>query len=185
MQFIIQCQDISFKKVIYYIHGSRVTFTITFKLCRNPDEYKWSSYKEYIDSSYFNRIIDTRFAISMIGLNELIKYTTMDNTDNCLEYAESKFFLTDDEAKVLMMEICKCDTAEAFKKLSTQKRNEYIKALGNSGISIRQLGRISGISKGIVDRVLRLVELVLSLVAIVRHKAAVAKPVLSIVSDKS
>ena len=91
----------------------------------------------------------------MIGLNELIKYTTMNNTDNCLEYAESKFLPTDAEAKVLMMEICKCDTAEAFKRLSTQKRDEYIKALGNSGISIRQLARISGISKGIVERVLK------------------------------
>ena len=143
--------DTYFLTVLRYIHRN----PINAKLCINPDEYKWSSYKEYIDSSYSNRIVDTGFAISMTGLNELIKYISMNNTDNCLEYAESRFLPTDAEAKSLMMELCECSTVEAFMKLNTQKRDEHIKALCNNGISIRQLGRISGISKGIIERILK------------------------------
>jgi hypothetical protein len=136
--------------VLRYIHRN----PIKAKLCRNPDEYKWSSYKEYINNNYSNKIVDTAFAINMTGIVELIMHTNMSNTDNCLEYAERKFLPTDAEAKEIMMELCTCNPEETAIKFSTQQRDEYIRALCNNGISVRQLVRISGINKGIIQRVL-------------------------------
>jgi hypothetical protein len=78
----------------------------------------------------------------------------MSNADNCLEYDERKFQPTDAEAKDLMMELCNCITTEEPKEYDTQQRDDYIRTLNNNGISIRQLARITGISKGIIEKVL-------------------------------
>ena len=144
------CDDTYFLTVLRYIHQN----PMKAKLCKNPDDYKWSSYNEYINNSYDNSIVDTAFALNMTGIVELIMYTNMSNTDNCLEYAERKFVPTDVEARKLMMELCKCNTTEGVKAFNTQQRDEYIRALVNSGISVRQLSRISGVSKGIIKKVL-------------------------------
>ena len=144
------CDDTYFLTVLRYIHRN----PIKAKLCVNPDEYKWSSYKEYINKNYGNRIVDTAFALDMIGIVELIMHTNMSNTDNCLEYAERKFLPTDAEAKEIMMELCLCNPEETAIKFSTQQRDEYIRELRINGISVRQLARISGINKGIIEKVL-------------------------------
>ena len=143
--------DKYFLTALRYIHRN----PINAKLCKNPDEYKWSSYKEYINNSCSNSIVDTTYVINMTGLSELIKHTNMSCADNCLEYTERKFIPTDAEAKKVMMELCICNTIETVKHFSMQQRDEYIRALGNYGISVRQLARISGISKGIIEKVLR------------------------------
>jgi len=142
--------DKYFLTVLCYIHRN----PIKAKLCKNPAEYKWSSYNEYIYNSYGNSIVDTAFAIDMTGLTELIMHTNMNSTDNCLEYAERRFIPTDVEARTLMMELCKCNTTEDAKNFNTQQRDEYIRTLGNNGISIRQISRISGMSKGIIEKAL-------------------------------
>ena len=142
--------DKYFLTVLRYIHQNPVKA----KLCKNPDEYKWSSYKEYIDKNHNTGIVDTAFAINMTGLVELIMYTNMISADNCLEYTERKFLPTDAEAKALMIELCKCNTSEVAEGFSAQQRDEYIRVLGNNDISVRQLSRISGISKGIIEKTL-------------------------------
>lgn len=40
-----------------------------------------------------------------------------------------------------------------IKKLEIEQRNQYIKRLKGKGLSIRQISRLTGISKGIVERI--------------------------------
>jgi len=143
--------DKYFLTVLRYIHRN----PIKANLCTNPDEYKWSSYREYVNTAYRNGLVDNGFVIQMTGLEEFIRYTSMSNDDTCLEDFGSKIPLTDNEAREIMMNLCKCNTIEGFQRLSSQKRCEYITLLSSNGISIRQLSRITGISKGIIEKYLK------------------------------
>ena len=62
------------------------------------------------------------------------------------------FRLSDADAMKKIKKISKCDNASEFQLLSQTKRNEYIKQLKNNGLSIRQISRLTGVSKGIVER---------------------------------
>jgi len=137
--------------VLRYIHRN----PIMSGLCKNPCGYKWSSYKDYLNDSREQGIVDTDLVIKMIGKDEFFKYSNTSNNDSCLECVKDRKLLTDDDAKAIMMDFCKCDTIEAFQSISPAIRDTYLRKLNLSGISIRQLNRVTGISKGVIERILR------------------------------
>ena len=57
----------------------------------------------------------------------------------------------DEEAKRVIDKISKCKSAASFQALETSKRNLCIKKLHKNGLSIRQISRLTGISKKIVE----------------------------------
>ena len=65
---------------------------------------------------------------------------------------EEHFRLTDDEAKAMIQKIAKCKTAGDFQMLEKETRNACIHKLHDKGMSIRQISRLTGISKKIVER---------------------------------
>ena len=140
--------DMYFLSVLRYIHQNPVKAG----LCDTIEEYRWSSYKEYIGN---RKIVDTGFPLEMMGLDEFIRYSSSSNNENCLEYSEKSFRFTDTEAKGVMKSISKCDTVEEFQKLGSQDRVKSIKKLKAEGISIRQISRLTGVSKGLVEKALR------------------------------
>ena len=48
----------------------------------------------------------------------------------------------------------KCENATEFQALSQSYRDIYIKKFKQKGLSIRQISRLTGISKGIVEKIL-------------------------------
>ena len=135
--------DSYFLTVLRYIHQNPVKA----KLCKKVEDYPYSSMKEYMTFSSF---IDTDFALSMIPKSQFIDYHTEENNDNCLEI-ENHFRLTDNEAKTLIIKIAKCKSASEFQLLDIKKRNSCIHKLHKKGLSIRQISRLTGISKKIVE----------------------------------
>lgn len=131
--------------VLRYIHQNPVKAGI----CSKPDDYKWSSYNEYFGSHGF---VDRHIVLGMIGLDEFVKYHKAESADICMDDNAREFRLADAEAKAVMREICKEDTAEGFQKFNAQVRSAYIKEFKESGMSIRQISRITGIGKGIVEK---------------------------------
>ena len=140
--------DKYFLTVLRYIHQN----PIKAKLCDTIKEYKWSSYREYIGDS---KTVDTRFPLEMTGLDEFIRFNNSSNNDVCLECSSKIFRFTDAEAQEMVKKICKCDKVEDLLKLCPQERESYIKKLKNAGISIRQMSRLTGISKGIIEKILK------------------------------
>ncbi len=57
----------------------------------------------------------------------------------------------DEEAKRVIDKISKCKSTAVFQALETSKRNLCIKKLHKNGLSIRQISRLTGISKKIVE----------------------------------
>ena len=64
-------------------------------------------------------------------------------------YSES---LNDEKAKKIIKRLSHCNTATEFQELEIKKRDELLKKLKENGLSIRQISRLTGISKGIVEK---------------------------------
>jgi len=137
--------DRQFLAVLRYIHQNPVKAN----LCGSVGKYKWSSYNEYLGES---RIVDRDYALEMIGVDEFIKFNNSSNNDNFLDNRAKTYLLTDGAIKAMMRELCNCDTVEGFQRFNSKERDYYLKKLREKGASIRQISRLTGISKGIVQR---------------------------------
>ena len=142
--------DRSLLAVLRYIHQN----PLKVKLCDTLKEYQWSSYHEYIGSSISN-LVDTRLLLEMTELDEFIRFNNTTNSDVFLENTTMSFRYSDAEVKELMRKICDRDTVEAFLELSSNVRDASIKKLYAAGVSIRHMSRLTGVSKGIIERILR------------------------------
>ena len=135
--------EIYFLTVLRYIHQN----PMKAGLCKNAKDYKYSSMNEYLNNSQF---VDTEFVYSFITKQQFIDFHNEENFDNCLEI-EDGFRLTDEEAKEIIRKVTKCNNIAEFQTLEKSKRNLYIKRLFSEGVSIRQISRLTGISKKIVE----------------------------------
>ncbi|WP_416198655.1 MAG: Y1-Tnp domain-containing protein [Sporanaerobacter sp.] len=137
--------DLYFRTVLRYIHQNPVKAGIVKKL----SDYKWSSYREYFMNK--NRLIDTSLAMEYFGGRETFeKYMMEENDDECLEYRENIRY-TDDELKEVISSFT--DISE-LKNLDKKSRDEILKAIKeNTNVSNRQLSRVLGINRNIIDNI--------------------------------
>ena len=117
-------------------------------LCKNIDGYKFSSYNEYINKP---NLVNVDFCLGIIDKEQFIEFNNEFNDDICLDIRDNDFRLTDDEALKIIWKICKCKSVSDFQKLDKIKRNYYIEKLYKHGLSIRQISRLTGLSRKIVE----------------------------------
>ena len=94
---------------------------------------------------------ETDFALSILPFEPFIAYHREENEDQCLEIND-QFRITDEEAKALILRIAKCKSVAEFQLLDRNTRNACIQKLHQKGVSIRQISRLTGLSKKIVER---------------------------------
>ena len=136
--------DAYFLTVIRYIHQNPIKAGI----CKNIDGYKFSSYNEYINKP---NLVSVDFCLGIIDKEQFIEFNNEFNDDICLDIRDNDFRLTDDEALKIIWKICKCKSVSDFQKLDKIKRNYYIEKLYKHGLSIRQISRLTGLSRKIVE----------------------------------
>ena len=132
-----------FQTVLRYIHQNPVKA----KICKQAEEYQYSSMREYLT---FPFLVDTDFAFSMLTKEQFIEYHAEENNDSCLEMGD-RFRYTDTKAEALIMKVAKCKSVSAFQQLDRDRRNACIHKLHEKGLSIRQISRLTGISKKTVE----------------------------------
>lgn len=138
--------DAYFLTVLRYIHQNPVKAGIS----KTVDRYPYSSYSEYILGG---DLIDSSFALGMMELDEFIQYNNTPNDDCCMEMADRpRRAVTDDQAKQLIKQIAHCDTITQFQNMDDNWKITYSKKLYEKGISIRQLSRLTGVPKGLIER---------------------------------
>ncbi len=139
-----------FLTVLRYIHQNPVKAGMV----ENIADYRWSSFNEYTGSP---RISDTDFALKMFSGDrekavELFRdFSCKINDDRCLEF-EEKVKVSDDEirAKLARNNI---QNSEELLVLDKEELGKLIKALKLiDGVTLRQLSRVTGISKSVLDR---------------------------------
>ena len=116
-------------------------------------DYLYSSYNEYTDG---NGSVDCEFVFDMISKKEIEEYHKQINYDNCLEIAPSlKKRVTDEQAKKLIQKHTKCNCISDFQMLDESKKEKTIKKFYGLGFSIRQISRLTGETKGKVEKWLK------------------------------
>lgn len=138
-----------FINVIKYIHNN----PLKAGLEPSPGaSYIWSSMHEYIADNY--NLINSSFVFKIISRSELVNKHSDNSDDNCLDIDKITKRLPDDVAKEIICEIIKRDNCSGFQETEITKRNEYIKEFYKRRLSIRQINRLTGISRGTIQRVL-------------------------------
>jgi len=136
--------DSYFLTVLRYIHQNPVKA----RICKLPEDYPHSSIREYLT---FPKLAETTFALSMLPLEQFVAYHREENEDQCMEMDET-IRLTDADVKQLILKITKCENAAEFQQLDKTVRNSCIHKLHEKGASIRQISRLTGLSKKVVER---------------------------------
>ncbi|MCR4625197.1 MAG: transposase [Lachnospiraceae bacterium] len=138
------------------IYDERYLMIVFRYILRNPEKagfcktelYRWSSFSEYfvkasqIETGFIDELFDTR--------ENLLDYLMTDTADDCMEYDYKK---DDDWAKEQIKKVLGLETGTILQTYDRLRRNDAIKKLKNAGLSIRQIERLTGITKGIIQNI--------------------------------
>lgn len=142
--------SIYFKTVLRYILRNPVAAGI----CNSPEEYPYSSAGEYLLGQ--KGITDTTLVYERFGEEELKGFIMQDNDDKCLEMnGTSRRRKTDAEAKDIILKEFGAYSPSIAEVKNWQRFRESIRKLIKSGISIRQLSRLTGVSKKMIENALK------------------------------
>ena len=135
--------------VMRYIHQN----PIKAKLCAKVGDYPYSSYAEYLHES---STIDSEYILGILPREEFVRFNNEPSTDKCLEIVTNKRHgVTDQQARVIIEKCAHCRSVADFQALEQKKKERYIKKIYEKGVSVRQLSRLTGVSKGIVEKFLK------------------------------
>ena len=138
--------DSYFLTVLRYIHQNPTKAGI----CKNVASYENSSYNEYFKKS---DLIDNDFVFEIIAKDDFASFNNEKVFDACLDIEDKqKTKVTDEQAKKIIEKISKCKNVAEFQALDVKIRDKYLKKLHESGLSIRQISRLTGISFNIVRK---------------------------------
>ncbi|MBE7020014.1 MAG: transposase [Ruminococcaceae bacterium] len=132
---------------IRYIHQNPLKAEIVNRI----DEYKYSSYNEYVRDGI--ELIDKEFIYGMINKEGFIVYNNEKNDDKCLDSEDFVFRMSDEDAKKIIKKIVGCENTTELQLFNQKDRDKFIKKLKCKGLSIRQISRLTGVSKGIVEKI--------------------------------
>lgn len=117
--------------------------------------YPWSSIYSYLTEDFMgdSSLVDTGFVNDLIGGSEaFVTFHKEIGKTECLDIHRMIKRLPDDVAKQMIINETGCSTITEFQSMSLSERKKHLIRLHEQGISIRQLNRLTGISKGIIER---------------------------------
>ena len=119
-------------------------------LCNESREYEWSS-RKLLSSK--NELIDEAELISIVSIKAIEEREQIAHTDELLEpKIGRKQAITDGAAYELMKKLSGVMSAEEFRCTEREMQTKVFSALHEQGVSIRQFARISGLGKGVCER---------------------------------
>lgn len=136
--------DSYYLTVLRYIHQNPLKAGIS-----KMERYPFSSYGEYVGDS---KMTDTEYAIGLLGgKNKVIQFFHQEEKNNCLDDVERKT-LTDTKAREILSKKYHIKNFAVVQQLEAKKRNELLRSLKEEGMSIRQIERITGLNRGVIQR---------------------------------
>ena len=117
------------------------------------ESYLWSSFHDYAKNH--STLTDTQPILAKFNSKE--EFLEMHNivpADECFDIDKYRKRLPDDVAKEIIKKTCHIESMMDFKKLSLTERNQMILLLHKKGISVRQLNRLTGTPRGVIERLL-------------------------------
>lgn len=136
--------DEYFLSALRYIHNNPVKAGIA----KSSKEYKFSSYNSYFEKA---SLVDTKAVLDMISINQFEKFHTEKDSIKHIEIEEPRIRITDEEAKRIIKEYTGCGSVEEYQALPMEKQKEHVQNYKFEKMSIRQICRLTGMSKSIVQ----------------------------------
>ena len=123
-------------------------------MCKRPEDYKYSSGREYLCD--WDGITDTDFVFSLIEAAALEEFIAVSNDDQFLEIEEkAPVRLTDNKARTMILDEFGTFSPTVGKPGERHDLYFSIRKLIRNGISIRQLSRLTGIPKKLIENALK------------------------------
>lgn len=138
------------------VEDEKYLLTVFRYILNNPQKagicpasrYKWSSYRYLYKTDSF---IDASLLFTILGSRKsCFAFLESDNDDNCLEYDGPK--KDDIWARAVIARCLDGKSGTFLQSLCKKDRNHYIQILKHEGLSVRQIERLTGISRNIVQR---------------------------------
>jgi REP element-mobilizing transposase RayT len=144
--------DIHLLSVLRYIHQNPVKAGI----CSDILDYEWSSYRDYTGEGA--GLIDTDTVLGIISKNpadqvRLFKDFTYEESLGVFADIDNVTRPTDESLRERVIEICGAKTPGEFQDMPIDERTLAIRAMRDSGMSIRQIVRLTGLPFGVVRNV--------------------------------
>ena len=112
--------------------------------------YHWSSYRHYIGMA---GVVDRAFALSLLAVHEFIDYHKQDGgSADCLDMPVPKNRINDDEAIAMITDSIGHSDITKLQQLEPAVRSNFLRTLRGCGMSIRQISRLTGFGKSVVER---------------------------------
>lgn len=136
--------------VLRYIHENPVKA----KIVKKASEYEWSSYNKYINKyNGKQELIDTDIIEGYLENKKSFEcYMKQLTDDKCLDYVHKKKY-TDVELEEKLRKEYNIDEIETLNKINRDKIILDIRKA--TGVSIRQLSRVLGVGRGIVEKAIK------------------------------
>ena len=125
------------------------------------DDYEWSSYQEYMGRAKAE-LASTSLALEMVGGTDYFEkfhriecddQSFMDENTSAGQRARKR--LTDQNVREMAREVLGIDRLSNLCEMTRENRNTALVALKDMGATVRQIERLTGISRGVVGRVTR------------------------------
>lgn len=116
-------------------------------LSRTPEEYRWLMCSGLRKDS----LTDSLEEYTPLTGKEMLSFLNEPCKEDHLDESISR--LTDKMAVERLCKVCKCRNVQEIGGWPEEQRNEAIRAGRKAGISIRQLSRLTGISKTRIERI--------------------------------
>ena len=114
-------------------------------------EYPWSSYGRYGDPTSF---VDTKILVELLGsFPEYAAYIDAKFEDEPDPISSGRG--NDDEwAKAVLRNVLNIENGAVLRSFTKDARDEALRLLHDKGLSIRQIERLTGISKSVIQRII-------------------------------
>ena len=130
--------------VIRYIHNNPEKAGIA-----RASQYRWSSYDAYLNPT---GEVDNAAALEILadwgGFSKLMREQA---DDRCLD-VEARRTLRDEEAKRVIRSLLGVESGTQLQQLGRKERDAALRKLRESGLTILQIERLTGISRGVIQR---------------------------------
>jgi len=138
--------DEYFLSVLIYIFQNPVAAGV----CRTPEDYEWSS-RRFLDHE--TGMIDLPELTAIAPIAVIMQKERESPEEGSFEpMARRHTIYSDKEVALFMLQYGGVKSASSFQKLSVAEQQVLVSEMRDKRVPIRQIARVTGISKGIVER---------------------------------
>lgn len=141
--------------------GSDAQLLVTLRyVLRNPSKagmadhrsYRWSSYSEYVGSVPAD-LSETSLLLDMLdGVSGFLRF--VNDPEAAPYYPRTSARIPDEDAKEAASAAIWPEPLDGLKTLPSEKRATHLRRLGEAGLSIKQIGRLTGLGRYVIEKAL-------------------------------